>query len=163
MSFHVIKTAKETKGQSLEMEWELLPKADGTPLHIHPTAKETYRVLEGQVEININGKWSLLRAGEELTVDEGLPHTFRNPSDSLTRIYNIHSPALQFDAYFEGLARLVGQLSGNRKEKLKMSFNVANHLAMLMKKHKAEIISVNPPPFIINSMNLIGRLRGLKV
>lgn len=145
------------------MEWELLPKADGNPLHIHPTANETYKVLEGQLEINIHGNWRLLQAGEELTVDEGLPHTFRNPSDSLSRIYNIHSPTLQFEAYFEGLARLVGQLSEGRNERLKMSFNVANHLAMLMKKHKAKIISINPPPFIINFMNLIGRLRGLKV
>lgn len=36
MIFHIKKTPAETNGQSLEMEWELLPKADGSPVHIHP-------------------------------------------------------------------------------------------------------------------------------
>lgn len=163
MIFHIVKTSQQTNGQSLEMEWELLPKAGGTPLHIHPTAKETYKVIEGQLEVNINGEWKLLQQGEELTVSEGIPHTFRNPMGNLTRVYNIHSPALQFDKYFEGLNRLVSKLSQGSKEKLKMNFNTATHLSMLMKKYKEEIISVNPPNFIVSVLNRIGKIRGLKV
>lgn len=98
--FHIIKTSADTNGQSLEMEWELLPKADGTPLHIHPAAKESYRVIEGQLEVKINGKWRLLQQGEEITVAEGTSHTFRNPINSVTRVYNTYSPAMRFDEYF---------------------------------------------------------------
>jgi len=46
MVFHVVKTSADTGGRSLEMEWTLFPKADGTPLHIHPTAKESYTIIE---------------------------------------------------------------------------------------------------------------------
>ncbi|MFD2515927.1 cupin domain-containing protein [Pontibacter locisalis] len=163
MVLHVVKTAKETKGASLEMEWELLPKADGTPLHIHPNAQECYHVLEGQMEINVNGKWMVLKSGESFTVPEGVPHTFRNPTNEIVRVYNTHTPALMFDQYFEGLATVVNKLAAGKQERLKMNFNAANHLAMLMKKYKAEIVSVNPPAFIINLLNIIGKIRGLHV
>ena len=163
MIFRITKTAEQTNGQSLEMEWELLPKADGTPVHIHPAAKETYKVIEGQLEVNVNGRWKLLQQGEELTVPEGAPHTFRNPTGNLTRVYNTHAPAMCYDEYFEGLSKIVSKLSQGSKEKLKVDLNAATHLSMLMKKYKAEIISVNPPNFIVSVLNKIGKMRGLKV
>jgi len=163
MVFHIMKTPGDTNGKSLEMEWELLPKADGTPLHIHPKAKESYSVIEGQLEVNINGKWQLLQQGEEITVTEGTPHTFRNPANSITRVYNTHSPAMRFDEYFERLNNIVAMLSHDGKEKLKTNFNVATHLSMLMKKYKEEIVSVNPPNFLVSLLYAIGKMRGLKV
>lgn len=161
--FHVIKTAQETNGQSFEMEWELLPSSAGTPIHIHPAAKETYKVLEGQLEVLLNGKWKLLKKGEELTVPEGIAHTFRNPTGSLIKVYNIHSPAMRFEGYFEGLNNIVAKLSGGGKKKLKMNLDTATHLSMLMKKYNDEIISVNPPNFVVSLLNKVGKLRGLKV
>ena len=161
--FHIAKTSQETNGQSLEMEWELLPTSGGTPLHIHPSAKETYKVIEGQLEINIDGRRKLLKKGEELTVAEGVPHTFRNPTSSLIRVYNTHSPAMRFGEYFEGLDKIVAKLSQGGKEKLKMNLNTATHLSMLMKKYKDEIVSVNPPNFVVSLLNKVGKLRGLKV
>ncbi len=161
--FHVAKTSQDTNGQSLEMQWELLPMSGGTPLHIHPSAKETYKVIEGQLEININGKWKLLQKDEEFTVPEGVPHTFRNPTSSITRVYNIHSPAMRFDEYFEGLNNIVEKLSHGGKEKLKINLNTATHLSMLMKKYSEEIISVNPPAFVVSLLNRIGKIRGIKV
>jgi mannose-6-phosphate isomerase-like protein (cupin superfamily) len=163
MIFHIVKTPRQTNGRSLEMEWEVLPKADGTPLHIHPSAKESYKVTEGQLEINIGGKWKLLQQGEELTVPEGTPHTFRNTTDHITRVYNTHSPAMRYDEYFEGLNSIVSRLSRGSKEQLKINFNSATHLSMLMKKYKEEIVSVNPPNFIVSVLNRIGKLKGLKV
>jgi mannose-6-phosphate isomerase-like protein (cupin superfamily) len=163
MIYHVVKTAEETDGQSLEMEWELLPNAEGTPLHIHPDASESYRVLEGELAVNINGKWRALRQGRELTVPAGIPHTFRNPLNSITRVYNTHSPAMRFDKYFEGLQRIVTKLSAGKEEPLKVNMNVATHLSMLMKKYSAEIVSVDPPPFIVSILNIIGKVRGIKI
>lgn len=161
--FHIVKTAEQTNGQSLEMEWEILPSSGGTPVHIHPSAKETYKVIQGQLELKVNGKWKLLQEGEEITVPEGIPHTFRNPSGNLTKVYNTHSPALHFDDYFEGLYNLVAKLSQGGKKKLEMNLNTATHLSMLMKKYKEEIISVNPPGFIVSLLNKVGKMRGIKI
>jgi len=68
-----------------------------------------------------------------------------------------------YDEYFEGLSKIVSKLSQGSKEKLKVDLNAATHLSMLMKKYKAEIISVNPPNFIVSVLNKIGKMRGLKV
>lgn len=163
MVFHITKTPAETNGQSLEMEWELLPKAGGTPVHIHPNATETYRVIEGQLELNVNGMWMLMQQGDSMTVPVGTPHTFRNPTDDLVRVYNTHSPAMQFGDYFEGLNAIVKKLTNGRTDKLKMSLNVVIHLAMLMKKYRKEIVSVNPPNSIISLLNRIGKWRGIRI
>jgi mannose-6-phosphate isomerase-like protein (cupin superfamily) len=163
MVFHVVKTADDTNGKSLEIEWQLLPNADGTPLHVHPKASESYKVLEGQLEVNINGTWRPLQQGEELTVPPGTPHTFRNPLNSITRVYNIHTPAMHFGEYFEGLNNVVQKLSDGSTAPLKTNFNVATHLSMLMKKYKEEIVSVNPPNFAVSILNIIGKLRGIKI
>lgn len=163
MVFQVVKTPADTGGRALEMEWQLLPNADGTPMHIHPKAAESYKVLEGQLEINIDGNWQILNSGEELTVKAGTPHTFRNPINAVTRVYNTHSPAMKFDEYFEGLSNIVEKLSAGEKEKLKINFNVATHLSMLMKKYPEEIVSVNPPNFVVSLLNAIVKMRGLKV
>jgi mannose-6-phosphate isomerase-like protein (cupin superfamily) len=163
MILRVVKTGAETNGQALEMEWELLPFQSGTPVHLHPFAEEYYKILEGKMEVNMNGKWQLLQAGDVLTVPKGTPHTFRNPDNSITRVYNIHSPAMRFDAYFKGLHDIVTKLSAGKNEKLKMNLDVAMHMSVLMKKYPEEIISVNPPNFIVSILNGIGKLRGIKV
>jgi len=163
MIFHIVKTPMETNGETLEMEWELLPGNDGTPVHIHPYAIESYKVLEGQLEVNTNGEWKTLKQGEELTVNKGVPHTFRNPLDTVTRVYNIHSPAMEFYNYFEGLCNIVDKLSSGKKEKLKMNLIAVTYLSMLMKKYKEEMVSVNPPGFVISVMNRVGKIMGLKV
>jgi mannose-6-phosphate isomerase-like protein (cupin superfamily) len=163
MIFRIIKTGVETNGQSLEMEWELLPHQAGTPVHIHPLADEYYKVLEGKMEVNINGHWKVLNKGEELTVRKGTAHTFRNPENTLTKVFNTHSPAMKFDEYFKGLHDIVARLSSGKNEKLKTNLNVAVHMSMLMKKYPEEIISLNPPGFIVSILNTVGKLRGIKV
>lgn len=165
MIFHIKKTPAETHGQALEMEWELLPKADGPPVHIHPLATETYMVLEGQLEVSIDGQWKTLQQGEELTVNKGVPHTFRNPTHAVSRIYNTHSPGMKFDRYFEALSNIITKtkLSSGHDKKLKMSFEALIYLSMLTKKYKEETVTVNPPNFIVSVLNAIGKMRGFKV
>lgn len=163
MVFHIVKTASQTNGQSLEMEWQLLPKADGTPLHIHPTAVETYKVLEGQLELNVNGNWLLLQAGQRMSVPAGTPHTFRNPTNGLVKVYNTHAPAMQFGDYFEGLQAIVEKLARGNPKKLTLNLTTVTHLSMLMKKYSREMVSVNPPSVIVTLLNLLGKWRGFNV
>lgn len=161
--FFVKKTAQDTDGESLEMEWELFPESGGTPVHIHPHASETYRVLSGELEVLANKNWIRLKQGEEFTVEKGIPHTFRNPTDHVVRVYNIHRPAMHFYDYFKGLYQIIYKLSDNGKKKVKVNFNTATHLSMLMKKYDQEIVSVNPPSTVVSALNFIGKLRGIKV
>jgi len=70
---------------------------------------------------------------------------------------------MRFEEYFEGLQQIVAKLSAGKAEPLKVNMNVATHLSMLMKKYSAEIVSVNPPPFVVSLLNIIGKIRGIKI
>ena len=158
--FIIRKTAGDTDGRSFEMEWELGPKTGGTPVHIHPHALETYEVLDGALDVYVDGAWRTLTAGEKLAVEEGMPHTFRNASDSITRVYNTHQPAMDFASYFAGLQDLVTR--GVITEK-GVTLKAVIHLAMLMTSHPDEIVSVRPPAVVMRALAFAGRLVGYRV
>lgn len=158
--FLIKKTAAETNGQSFEMEWELSPQTGGTPVHIHPYAIETYEVLHGKFDVYVKGNWQTLSAGDKVTVEKGVPHTFRNASDQTTQVYNTHQPAMKFDQYFEGLYKLAN--SGVIKSD-QMTFKAILYLSVLMTSFKDEIRSVKPPSAVMQVFGLIGRLLGFRV
>jgi len=144
--FHVIRTSDDTNGRALEMEWELAPRASGTPVHVHPHATESYDVLEGKLEVLIDGSWRTLSRGESASVPPGVPHTFRNPDTSVSRVRNVHAPAMRFGEYFGTIHRIVasGSVAHDR-----MTPKAMLYLAAVMMRFKREIISVRPPHAVI--------------
>ena len=157
--FHIKRTAADTQGQALEMEWELAPRTGGTPVHIHPSAAETYEVLEGDLDVYVDDVWRTLGVGDRVTVAAGIPHTFRNASDSITRVYNVHEPAMRFGDYFERLGRVVnsGVVSSAR-----MTPKALLHLAIVMTSHDEEIRSVKPPHAVMRVLAALGRMLGYR-
>lgn len=158
--FRIRKTAAETEGASFEMEWELAPRTGGTPVHAHPHATESYEVLAGQLDVYLDGAWRTLSAGEKVSVDRGVAHTFRNASDSPTVVYNTHAPALRFGEYFGALHRIVqsGAVRDGR-----ITPKAVLYLAMLMTSFRDEIRSVSPPHPVMTVVALVGRLLGYRI
>jgi quercetin dioxygenase-like cupin family protein len=158
--FHVRRTSADTNGELLEMEWVLVPRASGTPIHVHPAAVESYEVLEGALELYVNGKWSKLAVGEKASVSSGVPHTFRNPSDSQTRVMNVHAPAMRFEEYFGGVDGVVrsGKVAHDR-----MSLKAILYLSLLMTSFPNEIRSVRPPHRLMKAVATLARLLGYRV
>lgn len=158
--FHVRKSTSDTGGQSFEMEWILAPHSGGTPIHIHPTASESYQVLEGKLDLYVDGTWRTLSVGEEASVAPGVPHTFRNPTDSSTRVYNTHAPAMRFGEYFEGIHRVVqsGVVPADR-----MTLKTMLYLSVLMTSFDDEIRSVRPPQAVLKVLAHVARLLGYRV
>lgn len=158
--FRITKTAAETQGGSFEMEWELAPRTGGTPVHIHPHATESYEVLEGELDLYVDGRWTTLSAGEKATVDPGVAHTFRNASHMPARVYNTHAPAMKFGEYFEGLHRIVGSGVVNSG---RMTPKVVLYMAVLMTSFRDEIRTVTPPDAVMRVFGVVGRLMGYRV
>jgi len=158
--FHVRNSAEDTEGRALEMEWVLAPRSSGTPVHIHPTASESYEVLEGTLDLYVNGKWSTLSVGDKASVSPGIPHTFRNTADSSTRVYNTHSPAMRFGEYFGTIDRVVrsGVVPANR-----MTFKTMLYLSLIMTAFENEIISVKPPETALRLLAAVARSFGLRL
>jgi mannose-6-phosphate isomerase-like protein (cupin superfamily) len=155
--FRVIKTGDDTHGSALEMEWELATMAAGTPVHIHPTATESYQVLEGSLDVEIDGEWRTIAAGEGMSVPPGVPHTFRNSADVISRVHNTHAPAMRFAEYFEEIHNIVvsGAIATDR-----MTPKAMLYLATVMVRFKEEIISVNPPNFVVVLSAGLARILG---
>jgi mannose-6-phosphate isomerase-like protein (cupin superfamily) len=155
--FIIKRTPSESGGQTFDMEWELAPRTGGTPLHVHPHATETYEILEGSLDVNVNGTWKTLRKGDRQTVEPGVPHTFRNASDAITRVYNTHQPAMKLDQYLVELDRIAnsGVIHPNR-----MTLPAILSLAVLISSHEDEIRSVQPPHFLMRAFALVGRTLG---
>jgi quercetin dioxygenase-like cupin family protein len=97
----VRRTAAETGGEYVEMEFVLPPGCLPPPPHVHPQQVEEYGVLEGSFDVTVDGGWQTLGPGESASVPLGKLHTFRNRSGELVRVRNWHRPAVRFEDYIE--------------------------------------------------------------
>ena len=165
MSFTVLKTSADTEGRSLDLHWQLLPGCNMKDpfVHIHPYVIETYEVLEGEMEFFVADKWITAKKGDKLTVEKGVTHTFRNPTDKVVQVYNTHQPALKMENYFEDVCKVVDVLTDNRKKDFKMNFKAKLYLGVLMNKYRKEIIAKSPPDILIRFLGFIAKVRGIKV
>ena len=158
MAMTILKNSAETNGKSFEMKWEVFSGPGSPPIHIHPYAIETYEILEGEMELYINGNWINARKGDKLQVEKGQPHTFRNNSGASAFVYNTHQPAMNFEGFFRGLDDF--SKSGLIKDD-KMSFKAVLGIARLYTRYNKEIVSVKPPAFLFRLFSLMGKVMGI--
>jgi mannose-6-phosphate isomerase-like protein (cupin superfamily) len=158
MVMTIVKSSKDTDGKSLEMEWVLSPNSGGTPVHIHPAATETYEILSGELEVFKRNKWTTAKAGEKVTIEKGVPHTFKNTTNEFVRVYNTHQPAMEFEGFFRGLHKFA---KSGLVEDGKMTFKSIIGISTLWTNYSKEIVSVKPPSFVMKVLGFYGRLTGM--
>lgn len=160
MKFTVMQSSADTSGKSLELHWDLLPGCNmKEPLiHTHPNAIETYEILEGEMEFFIKDKWVPAKKGDHITVEKGVTHGFRNPTDKLVKVFNTHQPALAMENYFEDACKVLDKLTNDRKEQFKMNMKARLYMSVLMNKYRNDIIAKSPPDFAIKFLGFIGKL-----
>jgi mannose-6-phosphate isomerase-like protein (cupin superfamily) len=80
------------------------PRFPRVPLHVHPRDAERIAVLHGALDVRVGRRRRTLRAGEELTVPAGVPHTFavREPVEWVAEF----RPGGPHDELYAGLWRL---------------------------------------------------------
>lgn len=146
--------AEATDGEYVEMDCTLEP-GGGTAIHYHPEQEETYRVLEGTLEVFREGRWNVVRAGESLAVPPGVVHGFRNAGGEPVRFLNVHRPALAFQEHLETLDRLV------RRGKIRSLKDPRSliHMSMSAVEHRSDV-TVRPPYRLIRALAFIGRRLG---
>jgi quercetin dioxygenase-like cupin family protein len=80
--------------------FELLePPGARVDLHRHPAFQETFVVLEGRFDFEVDGKRYSLGPGETLVVPRGAPHGFTCTSPESGRLLTISTPARLFEAF----------------------------------------------------------------
>ncbi len=149
--------AGATGGEYVEMDVMAQP-GSGTLIHRHPEQEETYRVLEGTLEVFRDGRWHAVPAGESFAVSRGTVHGFRNASGAPVRFLNVHRPALAFQEHLETLDRL-------RKEgKIRETKDPRSLIYMSMSaiEHRPDV-AVKPPQWVIRGLAFIGRRLGYRL
>jgi len=75
------------------------PPGDRVPLHTHTREDETFIVLEGEMDLTIDGVTHRLTPGMTAFGPRGIPHGFANNSGAPARLYVITSPG-GFERFF---------------------------------------------------------------
>ncbi len=82
----------EATGGALSLCEETTPPGAGPPLHIHPDADESFRVLEGRYRFRVGDADIEAGPGDALFVPRGAPHAFVNAGDAPGRLLFCFTP-----------------------------------------------------------------------
>ena len=157
--WEITRSTKDTQGELLEMHFDIeTATGDSPPLHIHPHAEESYEVLSGVLEVNVEGEWEQLTAGERHSVPAGTAHTFRNKEP--VEVKNVHKPALEYERFFRRFHQLVTEQGVILPPK---NFKSAVLMGMLFSDHEQELTSVKPPQVVMRTLAVLGKLLGYRL
>ena len=156
--WEITRSAEETGGELLETVSWASAGTGGPPVHLHPTAEESYEVLEGSLEVLIGNQWRTLRAGETATVPPGAPHTLRMTAEPV-RLINVHRPALRFETMFREMHAMIQ--AGKIKRLPPNDPRSAIYAAMLFAKYTDEQRMVKPPDRLFRALALLGKTLAL--
>ncbi len=93
-------TIHETTGDYDLMLAETPSMVQGPPPHLHNSFKESFLIIEGEMEFMIDGRIMIVKAGESVDIPPKTLHTFSNNSEKPCKWVNIHSPK-GFRSFFE--------------------------------------------------------------
>ena len=161
MRWEITRSTEDTAGELFEATNWLDPGMPGPPVHVHPSAEESFEVIEGVLDVFIDGEWSSVGAGETATVPAGVPHTLRNASDEPVTTVTRIRPAERFEAMFRDMHRLIHE--GKIKRLPPKEPRSAIYAAMLFGKYPDEIRTTKPPNGVFKALALVGRAFRLKL
>jgi len=107
-------TAHETTGDYDLTIIETPPNVQGPPPHTHQSYKESFVIIEGEMEFFIDGAIQVAKAGDVIDIPPNTLHTFSNKQDQTCRFVNIHSPK-GFRRFFEEMG--VPETEDNSRER----------------------------------------------
>ena len=80
MWWEITRSTEDSAGELFEATNWIEPGMAAPPVHVHPSAEESYEVVEGVIEVFMDGSWSRVGPGEKATVPAGKPHWYARPA-----------------------------------------------------------------------------------
>jgi quercetin dioxygenase-like cupin family protein len=97
--YRIVLSGEQTNGESAVIEMNVPPGSGPIP-HEHPSFRESFYVLEGEVEMRTATGRYLAKQGAIVTIPlDGPVHAFKNVSDKMAKLLCIVTPA-GLDAFF---------------------------------------------------------------
>ena len=158
------KTAKETDGELLQLEW--IGKAGWVagPLHVHPYQEERFEVISGTLGSHVAGVERINEVGEVVTAPAGSVHTVWNAGGEEEEVHSLveFRPALRMETVLETLTGLARDGKTNKAGVPKNPLR----LALIMHDYEDEVYFAQPPLFvqrvIFGVLAKVGRLFGYR-
>lgn len=88
-----------TEGNYGLVEIVSYPQVPGPPPHHHEGVSEFFYIIEGQLDVNVDGEWVRLGSGETLSLKPGQVHTLMNRIEAPCRWLTGWNPG-GFEAFF---------------------------------------------------------------
>jgi mannose-6-phosphate isomerase-like protein (cupin superfamily) len=161
MRWEITRSAEDTAGELFESKNWLDPRMAGPPVHVHPDAEESFEVIEGVLDVFIEGEWSSVGAGETATVPAGVPHTLRNATDEPVTAFTRIRPAGRSEAFFHDMHALIRE--GKVKRLPPKEPRSAIYAAMLFGKYPDVIRPTKPPNQVFQTLARVGRALRFKI
>ena len=105
-------TGEDTGGRFALWKTTTPPGNPGPPPHIHHNEDEVFYLLEGEWELMVEGRASVVGAGTFVNIPRGTLHTFRNAGTTPARFLGLAVPA-GFEGFFEEIGEPVTDASSS--------------------------------------------------
>jgi mannose-6-phosphate isomerase-like protein (cupin superfamily) len=157
------RTADDSDGRELIIECWSPPEAPGAsrePLHVHPEQEKRFRIIDGELTVEMDGAVRTMRAGEEIVVPNDAFHSFWNASDAEVHYWQEFRPALRSAEFFTTLFALArdGEVDERGMPGLLQ-------ISLSMPRFRREIVVAKPPAWMQRLVGVVGpvaRMRGLR-
>lgn len=156
----VLEAPGEENGDLLRFDWQLSPRFS-IPEHIHRRQEERHEIVSGTLRGRIGGREQDHGAGERIIAPAGVPHAWRNPSDTEgLHIISELQPARGFDTLLKTGFTIAQDLKSDRS-------GIPKHLlraAILLDEAGDEFYPTGiPEPMwtaLLSALARLGRLLG---
>ena len=87
----IIKLQSEDTNRTITVMTSKVPAGGGVPLHVHQREDEIFQIIEGDLEVTVGGKISLLTTGDMIFMPRKIAHGFKAVTD--TTMWTTLTPA----------------------------------------------------------------------
>ena len=147
----------------IEVDIYAQPNKFHRPLHFHPNQSEYFKILSGEIKLQVNKEIKTLTEGQELTIPPNTNHLYFNDTHSECIIKTRLTPALDFEEFLDTIINLETHHPTDNEGVPQNKFLAA----MFLTRFKHIIRPANIPSFVVDLifpiMTRVGNLAGLKL
>jgi mannose-6-phosphate isomerase-like protein (cupin superfamily) len=144
-----LETSKDTNGKYLKFDFEVSPKGKLPVVHFHPNQSETFSIKSGTLTIKQKGQIVVLKPGDSITIEKGVPHQWWNDSVSEpAKLVVTFEPALNTEVFLE-------QFFGLGNDNKTKADGTPNFLQIMAMANAYEIYVAGPPLTIQKVMGFV--------
>jgi len=126
----------------------LLDDGGHLPEHFHPTLEESWEVLDGTIDLKLDGGWRRLAAADgPVTVAPTVRHELRNSSGERAHLRTVVRPAGRLEEFLVETAEAAREGLYNRRN-MPTSLRGAIWIAGVAQRYRDETVMCSPPPAV---------------